>query len=76
MNRLILALKDLDARIADPAGRDRKPITNALAGPGQSLLRTRLGRLDVLETLDDGRGYLDLLDTADIVDFEGREPKS
>jgi hypothetical protein len=43
-----------------------------LSGLGQSLIRTRLGRLDVLGALHDGRGYEHLLATADTVDFDGR----
>lgn len=44
----------------------------ALAGPGQSLLRTRLGRVDVLGNLHSGQDYAELLATADTVDFDGR----
>jgi len=73
VDRLLHALATLDARIADPAGRDLRPMAAALCGPGHSLLRTRLGRLDVLGALHDGRGYLELLTTADVVDFDGRQ---
>lgn len=44
----------------------------ALSGPGQFLLRTRLGRVDALGALHDGRGYEELLATAETVDFDGR----
>jgi predicted nucleotidyltransferase len=73
VRRLLLALAAVDARIADPAGRDLRPSAPALEGPGQSLLRTRLGRLDVLGALHDGRGYDDLVATAEAIDLDGRE---
>lgn len=72
IDRLLQVLASLDARVVDPAGRNLKPERAALAGPGQSLLRTRLGRVDVLGNLHDGRGYAQLLATADTVDFDGR----
>jgi hypothetical protein len=73
VNRLLHALQAIDTRIADPAGRDLSPTRTALEGPGQTLLRTRFGRLDVLGTLHDGRGYAELRQTADVVHFEGRD---
>lgn len=72
IDRLLQVLSTLDARVVDPAGRDLKPDRAALAGPGQSLLRTRLGRVDVLGNLHGGQGYTELLATADTVDFDGR----
>jgi hypothetical protein len=59
--RLLEALRSLDARIRDPAGRDLRPDEALLAGTGQVLLTTRLGPLDVLCRLHDGRGYTELL---------------
>ena len=73
VDRLCAVLKSLDARIADPGGRDLTPSRDALLGGGQHHLRTRLGRLDVLGALHDGRGYGELVATADTVDFDGRE---
>jgi predicted nucleotidyltransferase len=72
VDRLLQVLACLDARVIDPAGRDLKPERVALAGPGQSLLRTRLGRVDVLGKLHGGQDYAELLSTADTVDFDGR----
>ena len=66
--RLLAVLGDLDARIRDPAGRDLRPDEALLRGPGQVLLTTRLGPLDVLCRLHDGRSYVDLLPGA--LDFE------
>lgn len=72
VDRLLRVLADLDARVVDPAGRNLKPERQALSGPGQSLLRTRLGRVDALGALHDGRGYEELVATAETVDFDGR----
>ncbi len=72
VDRLLQVLTSLDARVVDPAGRDLKPERVALTGPGQSLLRTRLGRVDVLGSLHDGQEYAQLQRTAETVDFEGR----
>lgn len=69
--RLLSVLTALDACVRDPAGRRLPPTAAALAGPGQSLLVTRLGRLDVLGTLHDGRGYAQLVGQSDLVDLEG-----
>jgi predicted nucleotidyltransferase len=72
VERLLQVLSGLDARLVDPAGRNLTPGRLALSGPGQLLIRTRLGRVDVLGALHDGRGYEELLRTAETVDFEGR----
>jgi predicted nucleotidyltransferase len=72
IERLLQVLAGLDARLVDSAGRDFKPERESLSGSGQSLIRTRLGRIDVLGALHDGRGYEQLLATADTVDFDGR----
>ena len=61
VTRLLEALRALDARIRDPAGRDLRPTEALLVGTGQVLLSTRLGPLDVLCRLHDGRGYSELL---------------
>lgn len=72
VDRLLGVLSSLDAQVVDPAGRGLKPERETLSGPGQSLLRTRLGRIDVLGALHDGRGYAQLATTAETVNFDGR----
>jgi predicted nucleotidyltransferase len=72
VDRLYTVLEALHARVADPAGRDLKPSRLALCGAGQHHLRTRLGRLDILGALHDGRGYEELIGAADTIDFDGR----
>ena len=61
VGRLLEVLRTLDARIRDPARRDLRPDERLLSGTGQVLLTTRLGPLDVLCRLHDGRGYAELL---------------
>lgn len=72
VDRLLHVLSRLDARLVDPSGRHLLPEHAALSGPGQSLIRTRLGRIDALGALHDGRGYEELLATAETVNFDGR----
>jgi hypothetical protein len=65
-------LLELRAVIDSLRGREFKPERIALSGPGQSLIRTRLGRIDALGALHDGRGFAELLNNAETVDFDGR----
>ena len=62
VERLLQALGELDALIRDPAQRRIRPTQQMLQGPGQILLFTRLGPLDCLGTLHDGRGFAELED--------------
>ncbi|HWL62675.1 MAG TPA: hypothetical protein VNQ32_07750 [Steroidobacteraceae bacterium] len=59
--QLLQVLSRLDARLVDPAGPELAPERATLSGTGQSLIRTRLGRIDALGALHDGRGYGQLL---------------
>ncbi len=61
VDRLFAVLQRLDAHVRDPAGRLLRPSASHLLGPGQVLLTTRLGDLDCLGTLHDGRGYSELV---------------
>ena len=71
VQRLLQSLTELDAKIRDPAGRTLFPSAAHLQGTGQILLRTRMGDLDCLCTLHDGRGFEELLPhTERIVDGE------
>jgi hypothetical protein len=59
--RLLTALEPLDAVYRhDP--RRLRPGESHLTGPGHQLLATRLGDLDCLGTIDQDRGYDDLLE--------------
>lgn len=58
--RLLSTLESLDAVFRDPSGREIRPTLADLSGSGQPNLMTRLGPLDVLCVLSDGRGYEEL----------------
>lgn len=73
VERLRALLAELDAYVrADLSGRRLVPSVEHLAGPGQLLLTTQLGPLDLLGTLHDGRGYEELLPHTIRLDVEGR----
>ncbi len=58
--RLLRVLSELDATYRhDPRGL--RPAESHLVGPGHQLLATRLGDLDCLGTIDQDRGYEELL---------------
>ena len=62
--RLLIALEGLDAVYRhDP--RKLRPAESHLSGPGRQLLSTRLGDLDCLGTIDESRGYDDLVELSD-----------
>lgn len=51
----------LDARYRERSDRVLRPTAEILAGPGHSLLMTKLGPLDVLGAIEGGRDYEALL---------------
>ncbi len=57
VERLLTVLDQLGARVRDLAGRDLQPSKSALLGTGQVLLTPRLGPLDCLGALHDGRDF-------------------
>jgi hypothetical protein len=61
VDRLATVLRELEAVYRDPAGRRIEPTKQDLAGSGQLNLSTKLGPLDPLCQLYDGRGYDELL---------------
>ena len=68
IERLESLLADLDAVFRhDPGRRRLRPGASHLAAQGALLLNTRLGPLDVLATLHDGRGYDDLLPHTEVI---------
>ena len=60
IDRLVGALREIEAIYRDPAGRRIEPDAIRLAAGGQHLLETRLGPLDVLATIGANRTYEDL----------------
>lgn len=61
VERLASVLESLDAAYVDPAGRRISPDRDRLAGGGHHLLRTRLGRLDVMAFIGEEQTFEDLL---------------
>jgi hypothetical protein len=60
VERLVAALRQLEAIYRDPAGRRIEPDAARLAAGGHHLLKTRFGPLDVLATIGANRTYEDL----------------
>ncbi|HYN20506.1 MAG TPA: hypothetical protein VE078_06075 [Thermoanaerobaculia bacterium] len=60
--RLLAALRDLDARYLDPAGRHLLPDETKLATLRQHQLITKAGPFDVLNTIGRGMGFEHLAD--------------
>jgi hypothetical protein len=60
VERLVGALRQLEAIYRDPAGRRIEPDATRFAAGGHHLLETRLGPLDVLATIGANRTYEDL----------------
>jgi hypothetical protein len=72
IDRLQVVLQKLGALIRDPARRRLEPPRWALEGERPVLMQTSLGPLDTLGTLNDGRGYAELLDhSLPIPDYPG-----
>jgi predicted nucleotidyltransferase len=61
LDRLMAALKELDAHYRIPGHRDKKPGPSHLASAGHQLLMTRFGPLDLLGTIGQGHDYGQLL---------------
>jgi len=62
LRRLATLLEELDARYRDPAGREIRPNLERLRSNQVNLLDTRLGPLDVMQTIGPGWGWSDLID--------------
>jgi predicted nucleotidyltransferase len=73
VSRLKALLDELDARVRELANRRLPPQESALLGEGHVLLSTRLGPLDCLGTLIDGRGFEELVSHSESIKDEGVE---
>jgi hypothetical protein len=62
LSRLATLLEQLDARYRDPAGREIRPTLERLRSNKINLLTTRLGPLDVMQTIGPGWEWSDLID--------------
>ncbi len=73
VSRLMILLHELDAHVRELANRRLTPHQSALLGAGHVLLSTRLGPLDCLGTLIDGRGFEELVLHSESIEDEGAE---
>jgi hypothetical protein len=73
VSRLKTLLDELDACVRELANRRLPPQQSALLGEGHVLLSTRLGPLDCLGTLIDGRGFEELVSHSESIVDEGAE---
>ena len=73
VSRLKNLLEDLNAHVRELANRQLVPQESALLGEGHVLLSTRLGPLDCLGALVDGRGFEDLVSHSESFADEGSE---
>ena len=69
--RLLAALHDLDAVYLDFANRKIRPDEARLRANRLNLLKTRLGRFDVLRAIEPGRDYDDLVAHSSVLEVEG-----
>lgn len=67
--KLLAFLKSIDAYHRRPDDKVIEPKENDLSGMGHALLTTRLGPLDVLAVVEDGKTYEDLLEHAIEIEF-------
>jgi len=69
--RLLAFLKSIDAVHRRPDNRVVKPKKEDISGTGHALFTTRLGPLDVLAVIEEGRAYQDLLEHTVEIEFRG-----
>lgn len=72
IEKLLTFLMSVGARHRRPDDKFIKPKKRDLMGPGHALFLTRLGPLDVLGAIEEGRGFDTLLEDAEEIDFRGR----
>lgn len=69
--RLFAFLKSIDAIYRRPDGKVIKPKEDDFSGTGHALLTTRLGPLDVLTVIEEGKTYEDLFDNTVEIEYRG-----
>ena len=69
MERVLTALADLDAIYRAQPDLRLRPNASHLASAGHQLLITRLGPLDLLGSIGEGRAYADLIGHATTMDI-------
>jgi hypothetical protein len=70
IQRALAALTELDARFRTDS-RGLRPDASHLQSTGHKLLRTKLGVLDMLGTIEEATSYEDLLDDSEILEIAG-----
>jgi predicted nucleotidyltransferase len=75
VDRLLTFLAGLNARHRERPDVEIRPTRAALLGTGHNLLMTDLGPLDLLGTIEGGRGYDDLVASAVTVQLHGHPVK-
>ena len=73
VDRLHAVVERLEGAVRDPAGRDLTPTRDHLMGGGQIQLSTRLGPIDVMGRLHDGRSYEEILAHTQLMGDESLE---
>jgi hypothetical protein len=71
IERLLGALRELDAFYRMDLTRKLPPTASHLASPGHQLLTTNLGTLDLLGTIEEGTSYEDLVADSEELDIGG-----
>lgn len=72
IQKLLTFLISIGARHRRPDDKVIKPNKRDLMGSGHALFLTRLGPLDVLGAIEEGRGFDSLLEDTEEIDFRGR----
>jgi predicted nucleotidyltransferase len=71
IERLLGALRELDAFYRTDLTRKLPPTASHLASPGHQLLVTNLGTLDLLGTIEEGTSYEELVADSEDLDLGG-----
>ena len=69
--KLLEFLKSVDAFYRRPDDKRIEPKEDDLPGMGRTLFTTRLGPVDVLAVIEEGKGYGDLLEHTVEIEFRG-----
>ena len=69
--KLLAFLKSIDAFHRRPDDKVIRPKRGDISGTGHALLATRLGPLDVLAVIEEGKTYEDLLEHTVEIEFRG-----
>jgi hypothetical protein len=69
--KLLAFLKSIDASHRRPDDKVIRPKEGDISGKGHALFTTRLGPLDVLAVIEEGKAYEDLLEHTVEIEFRG-----